>query len=546
MLSQWLPDPGTEASSAESVLPFARSGGSRPGHGGLAGGGTGNGVRGRDGGPARGGGLDLDPSKVVEAHRHATQAEELRRDGRLLEALQEHLEASHCFLEAAELLRDAHGVTGAALVLLSDGHARQAHTLQQLLQKGKTAASETLPKTTPRLVPMPPPQPKGLAAEGSMYSSTMVCSTASLAGTNATAVTAGTAAVDDMLALERALQAIGSQPLFSSGAYQGGWAGGGLNAGPGGRYLSSTLGDSFFLVSNRHAAAREGASMNWEGGNSAVSSSRQALPPRGGAVTGAVCGIGAQGVSGLPPRAVGGGGETTERASRITESGGTNLSSSSRSPPSSVAEDLVSAPSSSSSTAGGGSGGRGGVGFLEGVEAMQQDEVMRLLGCMKTLGDENAMLIKQVEDGGRVRQENERLRREMGEFQEQYAKKFRDLRSALEEFRRKYPSENNPTNHVASARETARVKTLESEIESLIVRLNREREAGRKKDAMIAKYQAWYNKLRQSVVHKKGGVVGDGGLGNQQQQMQQQPQPRVGGARAGSSSRSSIRPPQAR
>jgi len=109
MLSHWLHDPGVGASTAESVLPFARSGGSRPVHGGAAG--AGNGGRGGEGCPA--GGLDLDPSSVVEAHRHATQAEELRRDGRLLEALQEHLEASHCFLEAAERLHNAHGVVRA-------------------------------------------------------------------------------------------------------------------------------------------------------------------------------------------------------------------------------------------------------------------------------------------------------------------------------------------------------------------------------------------------------------------------------------------------
>lgn len=112
MLSQWLHDPGVGASTAESVLPFARSGGGRPVHGGVAGGGGGNGVGVGEGGPA-GGGLDLDPSSVVEAHRHATQAEELRRDGRLLEALQEHLEASHCFLEAAERLHNTHGVVRA-------------------------------------------------------------------------------------------------------------------------------------------------------------------------------------------------------------------------------------------------------------------------------------------------------------------------------------------------------------------------------------------------------------------------------------------------
>lgn len=109
MLSQWLHDPGVPASTTESVLPFARSGGSRPAQGGVGGGGAGNGGRAGEGG----GGLDLDPSSVVEAHRHATQAEELRREGRLLEALQEHLEASHCFLEAAERLHNSHGVVRA-------------------------------------------------------------------------------------------------------------------------------------------------------------------------------------------------------------------------------------------------------------------------------------------------------------------------------------------------------------------------------------------------------------------------------------------------
>lgn len=75
----------------------------------------------------------------------------------------------------------------------------------------------------------------------------------------------------------------------------------------------------------------------------------------------------------------------------------------------------VGAASASVSAAGGPRGG-----FLDGVESVQQGEVMRLLGCMKTLGDENAALIRQVEDGARIKQENERLRRELAEFRELY------------------------------------------------------------------------------------------------------------------------------
>ncbi len=49
-------------------------------------------------------------SHLQKAHRHATAAEEARRAGRLAEALQEHVEASRCFLEAADRLSDVNGV----------------------------------------------------------------------------------------------------------------------------------------------------------------------------------------------------------------------------------------------------------------------------------------------------------------------------------------------------------------------------------------------------------------------------------------------------
>ncbi len=75
--------------------------------------------------------------------------------------------------------------------------------------------------------------------------------------------------------------------------------------------------------------------------------------------------------------------------------------------------------------AGASASGSGGRGFLDDVESVQQGEVMRLLTCMKTLGDENAALIKQVEASAGVRQENERLRREVAEFKDLYAARVR-------------------------------------------------------------------------------------------------------------------------
>lgn len=433
--------------------------------------------------------------------------------------------------------RIVHGSqTVAALVLLSDGHARQARTLQHFLRRRERTSS--IPTAFGKSASRPPPAPssKNLATEGSLCSSAMVSSTASMGGTG---TVADTGAVDDMLALERALQAIGSQPLFSSGLYQPTGAGGHQGV-PGGRYLSSTLGDSFFLVNNRQAAAREGASLAWEGGSSALGSSRHSR----GAGRGAAASLRKPSSVAVaaPPRTSAG----TEESPFSRQGASTALpaaSNLSRSRKSSSSTATASSTPLSSSVGSGTVGGGGG--FLEGVEAVQQGEVVRLLACMKTLGDENALLIKRAEDGERARQENERIRRETLEFQELYAKRFKGLRAALEEFREKYPHESNPANHVASLRETARVKSLEAEVESLTVRLKREKEAGRKKDAMLARYQAWYTKLRQSVGQKKSAAAGNG-MAHQQQLLGHQQKLGVRGSSACSGGNSNIRPPQGR
>lgn len=471
---------------------------------------------------------------ITQAHRHATAAEEARRAGRLQESLQEHLEATRCFLEAAERLPDVNGVvrlvvvyrfmqprlalpstggfdlnthhplnflkqTGAALVLLSDGHARQAKTLQQVLRRsgaggnGATKARKR-PLPTPLLQqqqPQQPPPPSGSPppppGSSSMYASAL--------GPEGNKERAWAAQVDDMLALEKRLQAIGSQPVFSGAGsfvhassahpHDGGGGGGG---GHGPRYLSSTLGDSFFLVSNRcvsvscrwgrgvgvptscvtcvlhahidvitnkhdphttynkrHAANREAAWGDAGGGGSALlGSSSRMPPPSSGATKGSGGGLrmdaaAAAALRGSRQGAVGGGGGSNAGAGAGGRGGGglpraassTSLASGGGSgamantatstgaagaggrPPAGVG-----AASASASVSSAGSGGPRG--FLDGVESVQQGEVMRLLGCMKTLGDENAVLIRQVEDGARIKQENERLRRELAEFRELY------------------------------------------------------------------------------------------------------------------------------
>jgi hypothetical protein len=76
-------------------------------------------------------------------------------------------------------------------------------------------------------------------------------------------------------------------------------------------------------------------------------------------------------------------------------------------------------------------------------------QLMRLLDSIKTLGDENAALLREVEDAEAARAEAKATKEQMRRFKAEYGKRFAALKSALEKFRKSYPEQNvNESNPV--------------------------------------------------------------------------------------------------
>jgi hypothetical protein len=99
-------------------------------------------------------------------------------------------------------------------------------------------------------------------------------------------------------------------------------------------------------------------------------------------------------------------------------------------------------------------GSRTGGEMGNGVDMGQQantKQLMRLMDSLKTLGDENAALLREVEEAEVARQEAKAAREQMKRFKTEYGKRFSMLKAALEKFRQDHPQGNSSdSNPVAS------------------------------------------------------------------------------------------------
>jgi hypothetical protein len=72
------------------------------------------------------------------------------------------------------------------------------------------------------------------------------------------------------------------------------------------------------------------------------------------------------------------------------------------------------------------------------------------MDSLKTLGDENATLLREVEEVEAARQEAKAAREQMKRFKGEYGKRFSALKSALEKFRQDHSKDTgsgaNPVN----------------------------------------------------------------------------------------------------
>lgn len=138
-------------------------------------------------------------------------------------------------------------------------------------------------------------------------------------------------------------------------------------------------------------------------------------------------------------------------------------------------------------------------------------QLMRLMDSLRTLGDENAALLREVEDAEAARVEAKAARQQMKRFKEEYGKRFSALKEALEKFRKGYPGdtsingEQNPVTSSEFARSASAADQLrrqEQLIRKLTADLKKEKEESKKKDGALRKYENFYREVKARSAQK--------------------------------------------
>ena len=87
-----------------------------------------------------------------------------------------------------------------------------------------------------------------------------------------------------------------------------------------------------------------------------------------------------------------------------------------------------------------------------GTNQANTKQLMRLMDALKTLGDENAALLREVEEAETARMEAKATREQMKRFKAEYGKRFAALKQALEKFRKEHPDNKEGSENPVNAR----------------------------------------------------------------------------------------------
>ena len=68
-------------------------------------------------------------------------------------------------------------------------------------------------------------------------------------------------------------------------------------------------------------------------------------------------------------------------------------------------------------------------------------QLMRLMDSLKALGDENAVLLREVEELESARAEAKTVREEMRKFKDEYKRRLDKLKEALKKYAQEYPKQ---------------------------------------------------------------------------------------------------------
>jgi hypothetical protein len=138
-------------------------------------------------------------------------------------------------------------------------------------------------------------------------------------------------------------------------------------------------------------------------------------------------------------------------------------------------------------------------------------QLMRLMDSLRTLGEENATLLREVEDAEAARLEAKTAREQMRGFKEEYGKRFAALKEALEKFRKGFPDDSsatgepNPVSNSSFARNAStsdQIQRQEQLLRKLTADLKKEKEESKKKDGALRKYEGFYREVKARSAQK--------------------------------------------
>ncbi|GMH75590.1 hypothetical protein TrRE_jg12990 [Triparma retinervis] len=109
-----------------------------------------------------------------------------------------------------------------------------------------------------------------------------------------------------------------------------------------------------------------------------------------------------------------------------------------------------------------------------------------LLKTLQALTEENAVLLRENENMRQMKAEADEAKEFVKKFKKEYDQRFENMRNALELFKNKYPSKENPAGVAPASRMGGRESSRLDELEK---RLREMGEEGAKKDAALKKYQ---------------------------------------------------------
>jgi len=153
-----------------------------------------------------------------------------------------------------------------------------------------------------------------------------------------------------------------------------------------------------------------------------------------------------------------------------------------------------------------------GPGTANAAPSTNTKQLLRLLDSLKTLGDENAALLQQMEEVQRTRVEAAAMKEEMKLFQRKYHERFQNLKSSLEEMYKKQEPGSTPSNsgnvfqqskflqtqnaknNIGTTRQ--QFMTMEAQIQSLSQQLSKMQADAKKKDSQLKKYETFYKEVK--------------------------------------------------